>query len=138
MNPTLSLVILVPLIWIAVSLLAALLSGWLKLSAHYRTDRAPQGRSSGYINATLGFVGYRRSLRIHTDADGLFLTVMAPFRVGHPPLFIPWRNVREAKLEKFLWKETIKVTLGDKPGVSLKVPKAVFDGVTAVQVQSAP
>jgi hypothetical protein len=51
-----------------------------------------------------------------------------PFRLGHPPLFIPWSAVRNAKPWSFLWVEGIAFEVGDPSAAKLRLPKKVFEG----------
>ena len=49
---------------------------------------------------------------------GLYLAVLFPFRIGHPPLLIPWRDIK-AKKEKRLMSN--KVVFEFKNGLSRKL-----------------
>jgi hypothetical protein len=40
-----------------------------------------------------GLAHYRNCLVIGASPTGLYLAVFLPFRLAHPPLFIPWNEV---------------------------------------------
>ncbi|MDJ0868184.1 MAG: hypothetical protein QNK03_18905 [Myxococcota bacterium] len=81
-------------IWLGVSLLTSLLSGWRALARAYRAMRpVPAG---GWVERRAllsGRARYKNVLRLTATGDGLFLSVAWPFRLGHPPLFVPWSDL---------------------------------------------
>lgn len=68
----------------------AFVSGWAKLAGHFRAAGAPPGQllymQSGQLNSTR----YNNILSISITPQGLYLKVFPLFRLGHPPLLIPW------------------------------------------------
>ena len=48
-----------------------------------------------------GLAHYRNCLVIGANPAGLYLAVFLPFRVAHPPLFIPWNEVTQSKTRIF-------------------------------------
>jgi hypothetical protein len=79
-------------LWFAVSLLLSHIGDWSTLARHYPNMVLPTLRtfymSSGYVGA----VSYRSCLVLRVCETGLRLSVLLPFRVGHPPIFIPWEE----------------------------------------------
>jgi hypothetical protein len=58
---------------------------------------------------------YGGCLTVGSDAAGLYLAVMFLFRVGHPPLFIPWdeRTIsRKRDLLSFALGDCVRLKLG--------------------------
>jgi hypothetical protein len=103
----LTLVVLFAVLWCAVSFLTSLMSGWFALSTRFRTQSEPYGdiRSAGplFWTAHMRFgTHYSNLLCITTDKDGLSLYVMFPFRIGHPPLHIPWGGNPDAQRQILL------------------------------------
>lgn len=76
-------------IWSSVTWLTAALGGWRALAAPYADAQPWTGPRLPRRNAWMGWWGYGWSLTVGADRDALHLSVMAPFRVGHPPLRIP-------------------------------------------------
>jgi len=82
------------LIWTLVSLLISLFSGWGRLAQIYRTDRPPNGKALGNYWLLMGPASYRGVTTLQPSADGLYLSILGLFRLGHPPLLIPWSDIR--------------------------------------------
>ena len=80
--------------WCAICALIARLSGWATLAQRYRFSDTFHGRKWRFRSAIFGSSGsYGGVLTVGADSQGLYLAVMPLFRVGHPPLFIPWQDV---------------------------------------------
>ena len=121
------LLLVLPAFWCIVVLLLSFLSGWQRLASTYATREPPRGARFGMQNGMVGLVSYRNCLTIHTAPDGLFLSVQFVFRIGHKPLFIPWRAIRNEKPIKFLWYEAVRFEV-DAPGAPrLRLPAKVFE-----------
>ena len=76
----------------------------------------------------LGWVNYNSCLTIHSGPEGIRLAVWAPFRLGHPPLFIPWSAMHKATTKRLFWMETVSVELGSPKIATLQLPKKIFEG----------
>lgn len=114
-------------LWSFVCWLIALVGGWQRLAQRYRTTNTPPPGSKKFDHTfgTLGIASYRGTLNIAVAADGLHLSVMRIFQVGHPPLFIPWSDVRITGDTFFLWIEGVSLALGQPKITTLRLPKAV-------------
>ena len=106
-------------LWCAVT--AALsLGGWHRLARHYRDDApaVPDGETFRGVHAQVGRTSYRGALRVTLADDALHLSVVRVFRLGHPPLRIPWAAVEALPPGRFsrLFGVPFRV---DPPGVRL-------------------
>ena len=63
---------------------------------------------------------YSSIIRMTAAADALYLSVLLPFRPGHPPLCIPWNEITFGK-NKFLWKSYVVLTLGNAERIPLRI-----------------
>ena len=81
-------------LWGPVSLILSLLGGWRELAGLYRTDRVFRGRKRNFLSAKMKPAHDERSLILGADRGGLYLSVIFPFRLGHPPLYISWEEIR--------------------------------------------
>jgi hypothetical protein len=81
-------------IWIFVCLLLSMVGGWQALGKAYRAEEKIEGtRWSWQSGSTrLGFA-YRNCLNITANRKGIYIAVLWMFRLGHPPLFIPWSDI---------------------------------------------
>ena len=49
------------------------------------------------------------------------------FGFGHPRLFIPWQDFREAKLESVFFRRQVRTQVGFPPLATLRLPAVVFE-----------
>ena len=80
-------------IWLVVCIVVSFMSGWWSLSRRYRTERTLATTINWASGSFRHIVGYQRVLRMTSNAEGLYLSVTKLFRLGHPPLFIPWSEI---------------------------------------------
>ncbi len=76
----------------------------------------------------VGMVNYNGCLTIHSSAEGLHLSVWLPFRLGHPPLFIPWDTVHNATAKRFLWTRFVVFEVGAPTVATLHLSEKIFEG----------
>lgn len=115
-------------LWLTIGYAVALLSGWRSLAEHYRTDRPFPGHKRWMQSAKLRLgAGYNNALTLGSDADGIYMAVLFLFRMGHPPLFIPWGDIQIDEPKRFLFLMSRKFRLGPD-GIPLRVrePLAQF------------
>ncbi|MDO7845863.1 hypothetical protein Q5H92_05805 [Hymenobacter sp. M29] len=95
------------------------LVGWQRL-AQYRLPR-PLGWPTRTIGrATVGGISYKNVLSAGAQAEGLTLEVLFLFRVGHPPLLIPWAAIGPVRTEKFLWTTTYATEISTSGGGTVR------------------
>jgi len=56
----------------------------------------------------------------------LYLSLMLPFRPGHPPLLIPWRDIREVGRRRYRLRERVVVEIGSPSLATVTLPMNVF------------
>lgn len=76
--------------WAAMSLLLSYMGGWASLAEHYRDNGDVRCQTYYMRSGSVGAIDYKSCLIIGVSKPGLRLSVLFPFRIGHPPLFIPW------------------------------------------------
>jgi len=109
-----------------VSYLISFIGGWRQLSMVYPRKNLPVGRRFSWQTMKLGFSNYGSCITIHSSAEGLDLSVMFIFRVGHPPLFIPWSEFQEARARRFLWYKYVEIDIGSPKLVTLKFSEKAY------------
>jgi hypothetical protein len=74
-------------------------SGWYSLAQHYRTSAPFSGQTWHFRAASFRTLStYWLTLTIGASHDGLYLAQCWPWSWTHPPLLIPWADVKfEAK-----------------------------------------
>jgi hypothetical protein len=120
-----------PLLWCGVCLILAHTGGWARLAKKYAaniTHARSEGRHFSMQSGRVGWVNYNGCLTVQTTDQGLHVAVWPMFRIGHPPLFIPWNEVRGAHTVRFLWVENVKFQVGEPSVATMQLAKGIFDG----------
>ncbi len=63
---------------------------------------------------------YSSVIRLSATQDALYLSVLFPFRAGHPPLRIPWNEISFAQTT-LLWNRYVVLTLGDEEQIPMRI-----------------
>jgi hypothetical protein len=111
--------------WCLVCYLIGLMSGWSSLARRFTAQSEPSGQTlqAGplFYSVYLRFWGHYSSVvRAISTTDALYLSVLLPFRPGHPPLCIPWNEIAFART-KFLWQRFVVLTLGSEEQIPLRI-----------------
>jgi hypothetical protein len=106
--------------------LLATIGGWTALASHFRSAEPPQGKAFSMQSGRVGIVDYGSCLNIRVNEAGMYLAVFPLFRVGHPPLFIPWSEFGACQTRsKFFWT-FVEVSIGKPYIARLCLPPRVF------------
>jgi hypothetical protein len=112
-------------LWCFISFLISFMGGWFTLSMHFKKDCEPYGetKSAGPFFYTVYFrlmTHYSSVVRITAAEDALYLSVLILFRVGHPPLRIPWDQVQFSR-KKLFWRKYVVLTLGNEERIPMRI-----------------
>lgn len=117
-----------PIMWCVVCLLLSHIGGWATLSDVYRDDANTAGEAHYMRSGEIGIVNYSSCLTLRVSDAGLRLSVMLPFRVGHPPIFIPWTDFHDVAENRVMFMfPFLNATIGDPPLAHLMLPLWVRD-----------
>ena len=124
--------------WVAIALVLSRL-GWSDLASVYRTGRPFEGRRWHWVSAQVGKVGWRSSLTMGANGEGLFLAPMILFRIAHPPLFIRWSDISVA-WKRWFGFECVQLTARGAPHAAIIVrePQARAIALAAGAAWPAP
>jgi hypothetical protein len=108
-----------------ISSLVGHLSGWHLLSRRFRAEAEPYGEidSAGpffYYVQMRYRVNYGSVIRIIAANDAIYLSALFPFRVGHPPLCIPWKEVQLRGIRSFR-RRYVVLTLGEQERIPMRI-----------------
>lgn len=92
--------VLIPGMLVLVSFFLSWLGGWRGLAQHYRLDRGGGFPCKHLVSGDMGWVEYRSCLTVGGDERGLYLATLLPFRLGHPPLCIPWSDIHDRRRKR--------------------------------------
>jgi hypothetical protein len=85
--------------WCTVLAFLSFVGGWYGLSQQYPDQRRMREKTYRFASMGLGRgyfpVSYGYCISVHVDAEGLAVSVLLPFRIFHPPFFIPWSAIAE-------------------------------------------
>ncbi|MER3440072.1 MAG: hypothetical protein C4296_01675 [Gemmataceae bacterium] len=114
--------------WFIWCVIMAHLSGWARLAGRYRATYRPQGPFWTIVAGAIGWCGYK-GLELCVASEGLYLEAPFILRPWHPPLLIPWSDLRvEAVTDKW-WRRSLHLAVGDPPVARLRLPLKVADAI---------
>ncbi|HMN30645.1 MAG TPA: hypothetical protein PKE45_21010 [Caldilineaceae bacterium] len=100
--------VIFPLFWCFVVWVISLIGGWRRLAQVYRTSETPSGPRLFAYFVLVGIASYRNTVALTATPAGLHLAIMPLFRVGHPPLLIPWSALRGGGPASFRWLPAVR------------------------------
>ena len=110
-------------LWSFVCLVLSVIGGWSRLTKHYRATLAPEGKDHRFVFGMVGMASYRGTLNVRTAPQGLYLTVMPIFQIGHPPLFIPWSHIHA---KGSTWLGLSRFDIGQPKIATLSLPATIL------------
>ena len=115
--------------WCLISLLISAM-GWMGLAARYRTRAPATGRIYAVQSGDIG-ARYTGVLIFGIQPDGLRMSVLLPFRVGHPPLLVPWSDIDLVEDKKTMFGTLFVFRIGKPYGTTVKVGREVGRAIAA-------
>jgi hypothetical protein len=109
----------------SVCFLISFLTGWFALARRFKKQSDPYGdvRSAGPFFYTIymrGWSHYSSVIRLTAATDALYVSILFPFRIGHPPLCIPWSEIQFGRT-KFFLRSYIVLTLGNQEKIPMRI-----------------
>lgn len=106
-----------------------LMSGWHALSKRFKQETAPYGevKTVGpfFYSIYMRFWSHYSSvIRLTAASDGLYASVVFPFRVGHPPLRIPWSEIQFGTATWF-FRTYVVLTLGSEEKIPMRISQRI-------------
>jgi hypothetical protein len=110
-------------VWAMASFVISMASGWNVLSKRFYCAKGTfHGETRTFQSARMGFLtNYGSCLRIGADKSGLYMSIFPIFRLGHPPLLIPWEEITICPGETGLIFKQRTFTLGRQEAISLRI-----------------
>lgn len=99
------------------------MGGWNRLAGRFRSTEPFYGESWNWQSGQFrGFCSYNRCLTVGASEQALYLSVMIPFRLFHPPLMIPWQEI-EVETGKMLFGlyDTARLRIGTEERVTVRI-----------------
>jgi hypothetical protein len=114
------------LLWIIITAFTSWLGGWARLAGYYAALSPFSGQKRTMQSGYLNWARYRGVLTLGANESGLYLAVMVLFRVGHPPLLIPWHDIT-VTVKKGILGTYMVLTFAKVPGMKLRIRRGVGD-----------
>jgi hypothetical protein len=103
--------------WLFVTGLLARLSGWANLAERYAAEKSGRGDRFRFVSGSMGTrvlpVSYSNCLFVTVDAQGVYLSILFPFRFMSPPLYFPWASLEEVTSGRFLLMQAVRIRVKD-------------------------
>ena len=86
--------------WLFFAWVFARISGWTTLAKNYLASDRISGKWWYFQSALMkpGF-GFRATLNICANLEGLYISSYFPLNFFQPPVFIPWNNIRGSEVK---------------------------------------
>lgn len=115
-------------LWLILCLLISMMSGWWQLAKQFSANNPPSGKRFILQSGKIGLARYNGCLFIYKSPEGLYISVLFPFRLGHPPLFIPWQAINNVKTQHLAWGDSLIFDIGLPCITTMQLPKKIFEG----------
>jgi len=88
-------------LWITVSSLLGLLSGWPILAAKYPALHRPKGKALVGGVSAVGLIPEHNITGLIPSEAGLYVWTMWPFALMRPAMLIPWKDIKLVEEDRF-------------------------------------
>lgn len=118
--------------WCGLLTIIGRISGWLLLADRYRFHDTFDGQCWYLRSAELRWqCSYGGALTVGANPSGLYLAVLAPFRPGHPPLFIPWSETQIQMVPGVWFGPTMEIHFPEVPGTLIRFSRSMGQRIAA-------
>jgi hypothetical protein len=108
-------------LWLLIGAIISYTGGWHSLSKIYRTQVPFSGAKwRGQSGQMRRLTNYNRVLTLGASQEGLYLACMFLFRFMHPPLLIPWSEIKVRRTKGWVFEYVI-FTLGHELAIPLQI-----------------
>jgi hypothetical protein len=112
-------------LWLLVGAIISFVGGWSSLAKFYRIRAPFNGAKWGMQSGRMrGLANYNNVLTIGVDQGGLYLASMFLFRFMHPPLLVPWSEIRVRRSKGWMF-EYVTLTMGHELAIPLRIREKV-------------
>ena len=106
------------ILWSGIVYMVSQASGWRHLATKYQTSPLKEGYYGG-VYGRMGIANYNGVLRVAFVEQGMYLHVMPLFKIGHPPLLLPWNQLKNWEEGNLFFQKTIKWKI---EGINIVLP----------------
>lgn len=113
------------LMWILMTFFISLF-GWRTLAKRFKFMDKFSGDRVGMISAKINFTNYNNAIILYYNEEGFYLKPIFLFRLFHPPVLVPWSEVKDAQEKKFLFFKNYDLTIGTPKLCTIKLQGSTF------------
>ena len=113
-------------------LLFPLFSRWHSLAQRYKTSEPPPTDFHTFQSGRVGLVAFKSVLNIGTSDRGLYLSVLFPFSLAHPPLLIPWSEISRVEQVNSFLQDSYRLYVGSPPIAKLLLRRKTLSAVESI------
>ena len=114
-------------LWLLVSAVISYIGGWTTLAKRFRFSAPfPGEKWRGQSGQMRWIAGYGNCLTLGCNRQGLYLAISPLFRFRHPPLLIPWDEIKISRT-KILFFRFVRFGLGRELDVPLYLRARLAD-----------
>jgi hypothetical protein len=108
-------------LWLVVAAMISLVGGWFSLAKVYRTRATFKGAKwRGQSGRMRRLANYNNVLTMGASQQGLYLASMFLFRFMHPPLLVPWNEIKVGRNTGWVF-EYVTFTMGRDLAIPLRI-----------------
>ena len=108
-------------LWFLVAATISLIGGWFSLAKVYRTQVPFSGTKWKMQSGQMRWLAnYNNVLTLGVSPQGLYLASMFLFRFMHPPLLVPWSEIKVRRKKGWVF-ETVIFTMGHELAIPLRI-----------------
>jgi hypothetical protein len=108
-------------LWLLVGATISVMGGWFSLAKVYRTQVPFDGTRWRMQSAQMRWLAnYNNVLTIGVSPQGLYLASMFLFRFMHPPLLVPWSEIKVRRSNGWAFEYVI-FTMGHDLAIPLRI-----------------
>lgn len=108
-------------LWLLVGATISIIGGWFSLAKVYRTWVPFNGTKWRMQSGQMRWLAnYNNVLTIGASPEGLYLASMFLFRFMHPPLLVPWSEIKVRRKKGWVF-EYVTFTMGHELAIPLRI-----------------
>ena len=111
--------------WVFVGYIISKL-GWSKLASKYKFTQLFVGTRVGTISMYINFINHKNTLILAYNDEGLYIKPIILFRLFHPPILIPWKEIMEVRDKGILFFTMKQFIIGDPVVAKLRFYNSTF------------
>ena len=117
--------------WFVLMLLIARLTGWARLADSYQAATPFTGKRWRWQSIqTRWLTHYGNCVTIGANAEGLHVSLLFLFRIGHPQLFIPWREISVKPVKGWLCRG-VELRFSGAPAIPVYISERLAQRIAA-------